>query len=59
MSVYINCAHFTFYNLKPGDVIVPTAVESHVANATVLADWDIEGFVVTLASGVATLARPT
>ncbi|WP_220492927.1 MULTISPECIES: hypothetical protein, partial [unclassified Pseudoalteromonas] len=23
-----------FFNLKPGNVVVPTAVESHIANAT-------------------------
>ena len=32
--VYIIHPHFTFYNLEPGNVVVPTAVESHIANAT-------------------------
>ncbi|WP_350668537.1 hypothetical protein, partial [Pseudoalteromonas sp. AC71-MNA-CIBAN-0107] len=48
---------FTFYNLKPGDVIVPTAVESHVANATLLADWGIERFCCDFSVG-SRCARP-
>jgi hypothetical protein len=45
-----------FYNLEPGNVVVPTAVESHSANAThSLASGDI--FMI-LVSGVAELARP-
>ncbi len=34
MRYVSNSPHFTFYNLNPDDVVVPTAVESHIANAT-------------------------
>ena len=36
-----------FYNLKPGNVVVPTAVESHIANATLSS---VEALVSLLSS---------
>ena len=39
------------------NVIVPTAVESHVANATLLAEWGIEGFCCDSSVG-SRYARP-